>query len=132
MVTHSMIRQLVKFLPQILIAIAFSITSCVNHNLESPETKVSCDGFKSVSFNDDVMPIITSNCAIGTGTCHNGGNGAELDWRIFQNFQDHASEVRRRVTLPSSDPDKMPRIGQLTYDQIQLIVCWVEQGANNN
>ena len=122
----------IAIIPFILFFVSFYNTSCVNHNLETTTVKVSCDGFRTVSFNDDIKPIITSNCAIGSGTCHNGGNGPDLDWRVFQNFQNHSSEVKRRVTLPSNDPDHMPRVGQLTFDQIQLLVCWVEQGANNN
>ncbi len=123
---------LLKIILPVLVLIFLVTISCVNHNLETITVKVSCDGFKTVSFNDDIKPIITSNCAIGSGTCHNGGNGPDLDWRVFLNFQNHSNEVKRRVALPSNDPDHMPRIGQLTFDQIQLIVCWVEQGANNN
>ena len=126
-------RKSLALSPIILVLISVWIISCVNHNLETSDIPpISCDTIRTVSFNNDIKPIITSNCAIGSGTCHNGGNGPELDWRVFQNFHDHASEVKRRVTLPSNDPDKMPRIGQLTFEQIQLMVCWVEQGANNN
>ena len=120
-------------LPVWVAIISVSVISCVNHNLETSNVPpVSCDTVRVVSFNNDIMPIITSSCALGTGTCHNGGNGAELDWRVFQNFQDHSAEVKRRITLPASDPDKMPRVGKLTFDQIQLMVCWVEQGSNDN
>ena len=116
----------------IVIVMALTVESCVDHNLDAPVV-VNCDGVETVSFSNDIRPIITSNCAIqGDGFCHNGNNGADIDWRVLSNFQNHASEVKRRVVLPATDPDHMPRIGKLELSQIQLLVCWVEQGAQNN
>ena len=106
-----------------------TVESCVNHDLEGPVV-VSCEGFKTVSFNDDVKGIISTHCAISG--CHNGDNGASINWTVLKNFQDHATEAKRRLTLPPSSPDKMPRVGSLSNDQIKLIVCWVEQGAKDN
>jgi hypothetical protein len=91
---------------------------------------VDCTDSKAVKFDEDIKPIINTKCAIKG--CHNGDNGNDINWTVLANFQKHANGVKRRVTLAPSDPDKMPRIGQLTLDQIQLIVCWVEQGALDN
>jgi hypothetical protein len=120
-----MIKKSTLFLPFILII----IQSCVNH-----DTGKQCLSSATVSFAQQIKPIINSNCAIqGTGdACHNGDNGADLDWRVLANFQQHSAEVKRRVMLPVSDGDHMPREGSITPAQIQLIVCWVEQGAQDN
>ena len=108
------------------------IQSCEDHKLPEPGA-IDCDGFKTVSFDLDIQPIIESNCAIvGDGGCHNGGNGPDLDWRVFSNFQAHSAEVKRRVQLPVTAADHMPRIGSITEEQIKLLVCWVTQGANDN
>ena len=113
----------------ILLLVA-TLLSCVDHTL--PEVVVDeCGG--TVSFEIDIQPIIDSKCAIvGDGGCHNGGNGASLDWRVFSNFQSHASQVKDRITRSPGTDGKMPKIGTLTNDQIQLIVCWVDQGAKDN
>jgi hypothetical protein len=107
-----------------------TLHSCVDHTL--PEVEVDeCGG--TVSFDIDIEPIIDSKCAIvGDGGCHNGGNGASLDWRVFSNFQGKASSVKDRITRAPGSDGKMPKIGTLTNDQIQLIVCWVDQGAKDN
>jgi hypothetical protein len=117
-------------LPSLIFSvIIFSHGACVNHDLDGPVI-VSCTDSKAISFESDVRPIINNNCAFSG--CHNGDLGEDLKWTVLKNFQDHAAEVKRRITLPLSDSDKMPRVGKLTYDQIEIIVCWVEQGAKDN
>jgi len=103
-----------------------TIQSCVDHTL--PEISIACD--HTVSYISEVRPITDTNCAI-TG-CHNGDNGAERNWTVFSNFQSHSADVRRRIQLPATDGDHMPASGSITEDEIQTIVCWVDQGAKNN
>ena len=103
------------------------ILSCVQHDVSTIST---CIDPQEVSFGDDVAPIVETNCAISG--CHNGDNGSDRDWTNFQKFQDHATEVRRRITLPADDPDHMPASGSLTTAEIQTIICWVDQGAKDN
>jgi hypothetical protein len=122
-------RQNFLFVFFTLVTGSMIIASCVEHNLPT-----QCSTEKAVSFSSSIKPIITSNCAIQgiDDGCHNGDNGADLDWRVFGNFQNHADEVKRRIMLPKSDSDHMPREGELDETEIKLIVCWVEQGALNN
>ena len=112
---------------------AFSILlivfqSCVDHSLPEPEID-GCDG-SVVSYADQIKPIINTSCAV-TG-CHNGDNGAERNWTIFSVFQAKKDNVKDRVTRPVGVPGHMPLVGSITSDQIQLIVCWVDQGGENN
>lgn len=108
----------------IVTAVSITVISCAEHNIP---LVVECLNNEEVSYNDDVKPIVETVC---TG-CHNAGFG-DRNWLVFSNFQNHASEVRRRITLPSDHPDHMPRSGSLTSEQIQTIICWVDQGAQNN
>ncbi len=115
-----------------VISLTFSIESCVDHDL-APGVVVDCSDAKTISYVNDVIPIINTHCAItGDGGCHNGGNGDDLNWTVLSNLQNHAANLKIRVTLAPSDPAHMPRIGKLELDQIQTLVCWVEQGAKNN
>lgn len=114
------------FLALLILVVA---ESCVNHSID-PSIKVDCTGVSTVSFANDIQPIITTNCAITD--CHNGDLGDDLNWTIPVNFQNHASEAKRRVTLSKAHADHMPREGEITLDQIQSIVCWAEQGAPIN
>jgi SprB repeat len=78
-----------------------------------------------LSYATQIKPIVNTYCAI-TG-CHNGDNGTTRDWTNFTLFQKNAQNVKLRTGNRS-----MPLIGTLTDDQIKLIACWVDDGANNN
>lgn len=99
----------------------------VNHGLPEPEID-ECGG--TVSFLNDVKPIIDTSCAVPG--CHNGDNGADRNWMVFSNFQTKRANVKDRVTRPAGVPGHMPAVGSITSDQIQTIVCWVDQGGLNN
>jgi hypothetical protein len=101
--------------------------SCVDHYLPEPEVE-ACT--VTVSFADDVNPIINTSCAIPG--CHNGDNGADKNWTVFSNFQSNKDDVKDRITRPPGTPGHMPAAGSITAEQIQTIVCWVDQGGQNN
>jgi len=111
----------------IVIAVTILAQSCVDHTL--PEVEIdTCGG--TVSYITEVKPIVDTSCAI-TG-CHNGDNGADKNWTVFSNFQSKSSNVKDRITRPPGAPGHMPLVGSITVDQIQAIVCWVDQGAQDN
>jgi len=125
-------RPSLVILPFLIALLFIFVQSCVDHTLP-PAGEFSCSTFKEVSFDIDVQPIINSSCAIvGDGGCHNGGNGPSLDWRVFNNFQSRANAVKDRVTRTPGTAGHMPKVGSITDDQVRLLVCWVEQGAQDN
>lgn len=77
-----------------------------------------------LSYDTDVKPIVIGSCA--TTGCHVSGTG-RVDLTIFNNVQSNAASIRRRVIDKS-----MPRDGSLTDEEINAIVCWVDDGALNN
>ncbi|MGC3946618.1 MAG: hypothetical protein QM762_19195 [Chryseolinea sp.] len=106
------------------------VQSCVDHKSPEP-ADVTCP--ETISYAGQVKPIIDSHCAIvGDGGCHNGGNGPDRDWGVFSNVQSHASEIKNRITRAPGSAGYMPKIGSLTDEQIRVISCWVDQGAQNN
>lgn len=82
-------------------------------------------GNTGISYAATIKPIINTKCAISG--CHNGDNGANRNWTVFANVADHASDIKRRTGNRS-----MPLTGSLTQEQIDLIACWVDDGAPNN
>ncbi len=82
-------------------------------------------GNTGVSFAGQIKAIIETKCAISG--CHNGSLGPDRDWRVLANLQANAAQVKSRTQ--SGD---MPRTGSLTQDEIDLIACWVDDGAKNN
>jgi hypothetical protein len=77
-------------------------------------------GFTGTSWESDIKPIVTKSCALSG--CHDGG--ARSDLRIFQNAKQLAGQVKSKTQDRS-----MPRNGTLSQDEIDLIACWVDDGA---
>lgn len=77
-----------------------------------------------VSYSNTIESIIMDNCAV-TG-CHNGTQFP--DYRVFENIQTHKNNIRTRTQNKS-----MPAGGgSLTQEQIDLIACWIDDGALAN
>jgi hypothetical protein len=81
-------------------------------------------GITGTSWSNDILPIMEKNCAI-TG-CHNGTSRSN-------NFSQYASAKSFAKTIKSKTQDRtMPFDGSLTQQQIDLIACWVDDGALQN
>ena len=110
----------------IFLLIALISAACAEHDIPKA---FDCSA-EEISYINHVKPIVTQNCAISG--CHNGDLGSERDWSNLGNLQAKSSEVKRRITLPAGAAGHMPAKGSLTYDEIQTLVCWVDQGALDN
>jgi hypothetical protein len=84
----------------------------------------------NISYAAEVDPIIQASCAIPN--CHDGSNANLPNFTVFSELQSRANDqpggVRQRVK--SGD---MPRGGgTLQPDEIAAILCWVDEGAQEN
>jgi hypothetical protein len=79
--------------------------------------------FTGTSWQNDVRPVIVKSCALSG--CHNGDSRPDL--RIFENAKFYASSIKSKTRDRS-----MPREGSLTKSEIDLISCWVDDGAVQN
>lgn len=77
-----------------------------------------------ISYESEVKPIITASCA--TTDCHVSGTG-RVNLTVFTNVQNNASSIRTRVLNGT-----MPKDETLSDEEIDAIVCWVNDGAPNN
>jgi len=78
-----------------------------------------------VSFALDIKPIIATNCAV-TG-CHSGSQPP--NFTDNQNIFNNASRIRSRTSSGSMPPSSR---ADLSQEEINLISCWVADGALNN
>jgi hypothetical protein len=81
-------------------------------------------GNTGTSYGTDVKSIITASCALSG--CHGAGTGSR-DWTVFSNVKNNAANIKARVvnrTMPPSSP--------LPQAQIDVIRCWVDDGALDN
>ncbi len=82
-------------------------------------------GNTGVSFSGDIESIFQTNCNLSG--CHGSGTGAR-DWTNFANLQSKAAQIKIRTGNKT-----MPIGGfTLSQQQIDLIACWVDDGASNN
>jgi hypothetical protein len=81
-------------------------------------------GETGVSWQNDILPIMQTRCSI-TG-CHNGIS-RNNDWRIYTQVKAHAADIRKRTQNKT-----MPFDNEMPQALIDLIACWVDEGAQNN
>lgn len=105
----------------VLIIFCLWLSSCVSNDLPGP----NCENLE-VSFQNDIKPIIEVNCLINNPTCH-GMNTSIPNWSVFSEVQSHAQIIKTKTQDRS-----MPQIGSLSQTQIDLIACWVDNGAKDN
>lgn len=77
-----------------------------------------------ISYENSVKPIIIGSCA--TTGCHVSGTGRE-NLTNFITVQSNAESIKSRVVSGN-----MPKDDELTDEEIEAIVCWVDDGALNN
>ena len=102
------------------------LQACASNDLDEGTTPITCDG-QIASYSDHIEPIVAANCAVSG--CHNGSNPDAPDWTAPENLKSKSTEVKRRILLPESHADHMPRGGTLSNADITRLVCWVDQGA---
>jgi len=96
------------------------------------------DGIKdSVCYQNEIQPIITSNCAMSG--CHDGQSGEAMDlttyWSVMQIVKagkPDNSKLMQVITGGGENPMPPSPNPALTPDQINLIQTWIQQGAGYN
>lgn len=82
-----------------------------------------------VSLEMNVMDIITTNCAINS-SCHgSGASGSRPELTTAAQIIDRSGSIRSRTQAGSMPPNGRP---DLTQEEIDLIACWVDDGAKDN
>jgi len=77
----------------------------------------------NASFANDVFPIISTNCAVSG--CHKDTGLPDVS--TLKNIQANASAIKAQTASRN-----MPIGKTLTQDQINVIACWVNDGALDN
>lgn len=91
-------------------------------------TQVTANIKSGVSYSQTISPILVANCVLQT--CHNDDNGADRNWTVYDNVKAKASGIKTRTASGSMPPSSSGQ--SLTQDEIDLIACWVDDGALNN
>lgn len=77
----------------------------------------------NTSLENNILPIINADCAISG--CHNGS--------VSPNLMTKAAVIGNAGRIKSETQSRsMPRERSLTQNEIDLIACWVDDGAKDN
>ena len=106
----------------LLLSITFFLSSCLKNVEESTNLEEEVDACADITFSANVKPIIDANCIQCHGT---GGNFPNLT--SYNTISGNSASVKAAVASR-----RMPQGSSLAQDQIDAIVCWVENGALDN
>lgn len=127
-------KTIIPFIFLLLLSFTFLESSCTTDKLPEPEPPALCDTLK-VSYNLQVKEIIDNNCS--TIGCHRGG-AVPGNYTSYDNMQPFLTDrdFKRSVVDLRNDPELgMPpnwdtNFGpkDLTQEEFDIIVCWIENG----
>jgi hypothetical protein len=108
------------------------LSSCTFKKVELPEppapiNQSHCDSV-AATFSGKVNPIIQAKCAIPG--CHVAGTGVPGNFSSYSGVKqkvDNGSFENRTITLKD-----MPPAGPLPANEIDILKCWLSDGAKNN
>lgn len=105
----------------VIIVVSAAFFSCENNvEEESPNNEEElCNS--DISFTSKVKPIIDNNCI----RCHGGNQLPDL--RSYTRIKNNTERIKEQVVNRT-----MPQGGSLTSAEIELIRCWIENGAIDN
>jgi len=83
-------------------------------------------GDTGTSYSSQIQPILNASCNFSS--CHSSGS-SRGDWTVFSSVHAKAANIKSRTSNGTMPP---PGSQDLTSEQIQLIACWVADGAKNN
>ena len=77
-------------------------------------------------FSSDILPLITSKCA--TPNCHDTEVSGGLVLKTYAEISAAKDRIYERAVVEKS----MPQSGPLPPAAIDLLKCWINNGAQNN
>ncbi len=85
----------------------------------------------SPSYSTDIKPIIDESCALAG--CHVAGF-ADGDYSSYQGLKDNADSgtLDAQITAGNMPPSNSPGPTSISNAQVNLIKCWIADGAPNN
>src|ERR1043166_247128 len=113
-----------------VILIPFLFPGCTKDKGSLPKAPVinACD---TITYSKHILPIMQSICY----SCHGAGTsfaGTDKDWTVFANFKTRADNGTVRKRVIEANPSSMPPSGKLPQAQLNLIDCWLQNGAKND
>lgn len=108
-----------------MITTVFTVISCTKDKGPDPALTANQSGCDTVKYSAHIEPLISANCV----SCHDAVSGnADLSTYAGLKTQVDNNGVTSRVFTIAD----MPPSGPLSNEQLQLLKCWMDNGAPNN
>ena len=108
---------------------AFSLSILLISCQKDPVSTVDCTGI-AVAYTTEIKPILDASCA--TSGCHNSSSHqAGIDLSTYNGVRNVSSQDRFLGSIQHKKGyNPMPEnSGQLSQSKIDMITCWVQNGA---
>lgn len=118
----------IKFINLILVTAMLLWMACYNNKKDI--TTPTATSLISVSFRDDVVPIITS----GACGCHNNGNPRAIQFSVKDTIYYGTILARSGVYNDMANGKEHPGEGGIYFSpaQVAIIKAWIAQGGKDN
>ena len=108
-----------------LTALSLSINSCTKD--KAPTILIDPNCSDTVSFSEDIMPIISNNCI----SCHDNGNSTGYTFTTHSSVANNATDMLG--AMRGEGFELMPQGGPALPDSlIKTFSCWIQKGKLNN
>ena len=120
-----------------VLVISFFLSSCYYDNLEELHPNITttvCDTTGTISYSNDIVPIMNNNCGTGN-SCHNSSSTSGITLDNYADVRGNANSIVKAIL---HDPvytaaQWMPSGGAtLNSCSIMKIQAWVNRGRLNN
>jgi hypothetical protein len=91
-----------------------------------PVEELVCESTEDISYQEQITPILEASCNIDG--CHSAGF-VSGDFTDYDGVLDKVNDGSLFLRL---EDGSMPPITPLSSEQLQLIVCWISNGHQNN
>ena len=94
------------------------------------DKNIELECFQAVSYSENVQSIIMNSCAVSG--CHNAETAANnMVFEDYQSVFDNREMILKAIN-GESGVTPMPIGDDLTSEEINIVSCWIAQGAPNN
>jgi len=118
-------KKVLQFL--VLFVFIQSFAACTKDKLKEQEGDCAGD----VAYSNQIKQIIDTSCAYSG--CHDGGGGAPGNYTTFEKLEFFLDDlfINRTIEIRDMPPNYAVGPKSLTQDEIDLVLCWIDNGFKN-
>ena len=126
-------RKSLRLRYSLFVLIGLFLLGCVKDKTEQPSNTNNDDCIiLNPSFQVDVQPIIATNCSFYGCHSHSSGVGDFTNYSGIKAKVDNGQIQWRVLDLKDMPPSYSTGPKSLSSDDLEIINCWIENGAANN